>query len=198
METKNEPVFRASYSVLSMWKAGRYEDAVAAYFKLATFTNKAMEDGKEFHEQWQKETEETGCLPAVFGGQKLQKPITEKKVVHHLEPWLDLVGVIDCLDAPTVFEYKTGVTSAAQYANSVQGGIYALLATLSEVYVERLEYHVWNQHTKKAEMAIVWISDTVLAEALEFVKTYAGEMHDYLMENDLYAQLGDGKGGVKS
>lgn len=198
MQTKKEPVFRASYSVLSMWKSGRYEDAVAMYFKLDSFENEAMRQGKMFHDAWQKETDETGCLPAVFGGTKLKNPQTELKIVHHLEPWLDLVGVIDCLDCPTVNEYKTGVISAANYANTPQGGIYALLAILSGYLVERLDYHVYNQYTKKAEMASVWVSDKMLEEAMEFVKTYAADMHAYLLENDLYAQLGNGEGGVRA
>ncbi len=194
---ENQPVFRASYSVLSLWKSGRYEDAVALYFKLETYSNAAMELGKAFHEEWQEETKKTGCLPAIFGGKPCTNPITEIKIVQHLEPWLDLVGVIDLLDSPTVHEYKSGVTSAAQYANSQQGGIYALLATLEGHLVDRLEYHRFNPYTKQADMAFRWVTDAMLEEAMEFVKTYAADMHAYLIENDLYAKLGQKKeGGV--
>lgn len=195
MQTDNQPVFRASYSVLDLWRGGRYEDAVALYFKLETYTNAAMELGKQFHQEWQEETEKTGCLPQVFGGAKMNDPKTEIKIVQHLEPWLDLVGVIDCLDSPTVYEYKTGVTSAAQYANSKQGGIYALLATLEGHLVDRIEYHRFNPYTKKADMAFRWVTDTVLEEAMEFVKTHAADMHAYLVQNDLYNQFSAKKGG---
>lgn len=191
MQKKPVPVFRASYSVLTAWASGRYEDAVAMYFKLESFTSPQMEFGKKMHDEWNAETDQTGCLPAVFGGQKLQNPKTEIKIVRRLEPWLDLVGVIDCLDSPTVFEYKTGVTSAAQYANSKQGGIYALLAILEGHFVDRLEYHRWDQYKNKADMAFVWVTPQVIEDALEFVKTYAAEMHQYLLDNNLYEQLGN-------
>lgn len=196
METT--PKFRASYSVLSQWKSGRWEDAIALYFKLAQWENPAMEAGKEWHAKWEEEGIKTGCLPEIFGGKKLQDPQFEVKFVHEIEPWLDLVGVLDVLDSPDIYDYKTGVTSAANYANTPQGGIYALLATLEGHYVEKMHYLAYNQHTKKKTVAMVWVTDKVLEDAMDFVKTYAAEMHQYLIDNDLYAQLGEKKGGVEA
>ena len=182
--------FRASFSVLTMWSSGRYQDAVAAYFKLESFTTPQMELGKALHEEWEHEVQRTGCMPQVFGGKPLKDPKTERKIVKEIEPWLDLVGVIDLLDSPRVIDYKSGVTSAAQYANSPQGGIYALLATLDGVYVDRVEIHRYNPYNKKSDMAIRWVTDRMLAETVEYVKTTSAEMHQYLIVNDLYTKLG--------
>ena len=182
--------FRASFSVLTMWSSGRYEDAVAAYFKLDSFTTPQMELGKELHLEWENEVKATGCMPKVFGGKALKDPKTERKIVKEIEPWLDLVGVVDLLDSPRVIDYKSGVTSAAQYANSPQGGIYALLATLDGVYVDRVEIHRYNPYNKKVDMAIRWVTDKMLGETLEYVKTTSADMHSYLTKNDLYTKLG--------
>ncbi len=185
--------FRASYSVLSLWQSGRWEDAINAYFKLEEFATPQMEAGKSLHAEWEKETTATNCLPAIFGGQKLTKPQSELKLVVELEPWLDLVGVIDCYDSPDVHEFKSGVKSSQQYANDKQIGVYAVICILSDMPAKRLFIHHWNQYTKQADTSMVWVTEQLLKDTVAWVETTASEMHNYFIENQLYERFGKNK-----
>jgi hypothetical protein len=188
MDTKQK--FRASFSVLSLWQSGRWEDAINAYFKLEEFATQQMIDGKALHAEWEKETGETLCLPAIFGGQKLVNAQSELKLVVELEPWLDLVGVIDCYDNPDIHEFKSGVKSSQSYARDKQIGVYAVLCILSDMPAKRLFIHHWNQYTKQADTSIVWVTEQLLKDTVAWVETTAAEMHSYFTENNLYERFG--------
>lgn len=186
----NNPKFRASFSVLSQWADGNWERAVKSYFKLDSFTTPAMAMGKEWHEKWAEHTRQTGCLPIEFGGAKLIKPIPEIKTVVSLGDWIDLVFIIDCLDEPTIHEYKTGKQSSEAYAGSMQLGIYGVGATMQGYLVTKGIIHHYDQYTKQSDNSTVWLTDKLLDDAQNWVLTIGGEMHDYFIKNDLYARFG--------
>lgn len=173
-----------------MWSGGRWEDAINAYFKLESIETRQMRDGKQFHDLWQKEVEGTKCLPQVFGGTKLTNPQTELKKVVELEPWLDLVGIIDTYDEGDVHEYKTGLQNSAAYARDKQIGVYAVLALLSDLPAKRLFIHHYNQYEKVADTSMVWVTEKLLKDTVDWVETTAGEMHQYFLTNNLYERFG--------
>jgi hypothetical protein len=160
------------------------------YFKLDKFVTREMADGREWHEKWEKHIKETKTMPIEFGGAPLIDPIAEQKTVVQIEPWLELVGVIDCYDSPIIKEWKTGKKSSEQYAGSKQGGIYAVLGTMSGKYVEKIEIYHYDQYTKKSDMSIVWVTDQLLEETLNWIITTAGEMYNYFEQNDLFNKFG--------
>lgn len=182
--------FRASYTILDQWNSGNWEMAVKMYFKLDQFVTPAMQDGREWHEKWAKHIEATKTMPIEFGAKPLIAPIPEQKTVVSLDEWLDLVGVIDCYDEPTIYEWKTGKQSSEVYAGSMQGGIYAILGTYSKKYVEKVEIHHYDQYRKKADMSIIWVTDDLLKATYNWIITTAGEMHNYFLTNDLYNKFG--------
>lgn len=184
------PKFRASYTVLNTWYSGDWERAIKQYFKLDKFITPAMADGKRYHEMWEMETSETKALPMTFGGKKLTNPKPEYKTVVELEPWLDLVGVIDCLDENTIHEYKTGKTTSEVYAGSMQPSVYGLLATFDDKFVDRAVIHHFDQYSKTVDMSIVWLTDKKLDYAHEWVLGLGSEMHNYFLENNLYERFG--------
>lgn len=184
------PKFRASYSILNVWDSGDWERAIKYYFKLETYTSPAMAAGKEWHKNWSDYINATQALPIEFGGKKLFKPQSEIKRVVSIEPWLDLVGIIDCYDNPTIYEFKTGKTSSEVYASSMQAGVYAVLATYGEFYADRAEIHHYDQYTKKHDMSVVWITDKMLEKALNWIITLSSDMHDYFLKNQLYEKFG--------
>lgn len=188
--TAVSPIFRASYTILNTWGSGQWESAVKMYFKLDQYVSPAMADGKVWHEKWEKYIKENLALPEEFGGKKLIKPEVEIKKVVSLEPWLDLVGRIDCFDSPTIYEFKTGKQSSESYASSHQAGIYAILATKAGLYADRAEIYHYDQYTKKYDMSLVWITDEMMLKTYNYIVTLAGEMHDYLLKNDLYNRFG--------
>ncbi len=182
--------FRASYSILSMWASGRWEDAITAYFKLDSFTTRAMQDGKDMHAAWEAEIQIEKRLPAVFGSVPLINPQTEMKKVVSLAPWLDLVFVIDCYDEGDIHEVKSGVQSSQTYATSKQGGIYAVGALLSGMKAKRILIHHHNQYNKESDTSVVWVTEALVRETVEWIETLSAEMHSYLVENGLYERFG--------
>ena len=182
--------FRASWSILNPWAQGNWDRAVKNYFKLDPYISEAMAEGKNYHEEWEAEIAVTKALPKIMGGKKLKAPSPELKMVAQLEDWLDLVGVIDCYDEPIIYEFKTGRTSSEVYASSMQPAIYGVLATFNDLLVDRAEIYHYDQHNKKHDMSIVWLTDKLIKKAHEWVVTYASEMHHYLETNNLYDTLG--------
>lgn len=183
-------IFRASFTVLDQWNSGNWEQAIKTYFKLEKFVTPAMQAGREWHEKWAKHVTDTKTLPLEFGGATLKAPIAEQKTVVHLDDWLDLVGIIDCYDNPVVYEWKTGKQSSEAYAGTKQGGIYAMLATLSQKYVERIEIHHFDQYRKTSDMSIIWVTPELLDDAHNWIVTTSGEMHTYFETNGLYERFG--------
>lgn len=182
--------FRASYTVLDQWASGNWEQAIKTYFKLEKFVTPAMQDGREWHEKWAKYITENKKLPIEFGGKELIAPIAEQKTVVQLEDWLELVGIIDCYDKPIIYEWKTGKQSSEVYAGSMQGGIYAMLGTMSKKYVEKVEIHHYDQYRKTSEMSIVWVTPTLLEDTYNWIVTLAAEMHTYFEKENLYGRFG--------
>lgn len=181
--------FRASYSVLHAWSAGQYERAVEMYFKLKEFTTEAMADGKEWHEKWEAEVKETGCLPQIFGGTKLINPITEQKIERQVDEWLEIVGVIDLQHGEkgeVLVDYKTGKTTSDNYANSFQPRVYHILRPEAK----RFEFRHYDQHNHTTDTSIIHLTKKTLNDGIDWVVTQASEMHNYLTKNQLYDRYG--------
>lgn len=182
--------FRASYSVLSTWATGDYDRAIKMYFKLETITSKAMEAGKELHEQWQKEIETTKCLPVVFGSKPLNNPETEVKRVVQIFDWLELVGVPDCVDGENIYEFKSGKSKDSEaYANDQQVGIYGLILALDKRKTKMAYIYHLDQYSKKMDMSMVHITPELLQKTMDWVESMASDMHNYLTVNNLYQRF---------
>ena len=99
-----------------------------------------------------------------------------------------LSGKIDCYDKPTIYEFKTGRQTSEDIARSKQPGVYAVLSTLNKQYVDRAEIYCFNQHVKNdnKSMSIVYLTDKVLEDSLNWIETIAGEMRNYLEQNKLF------------
>ena len=178
--------FRASYTVLNMWANGNWEMAVKTYFKLDSYTSRAMAAGKDLHEQWSNHINETQTLPEVFGSAKLVKPESELKLTAKLANWLTLVGRIDCIDADTIYEFKTGKSSSEEYASTYQGGVYGLLATYHDRLINKVVLCRYDQYAKRSDVSYLWVTDNLLKDTLNWVETLSSEMHSYFTKNGLY------------
>ena len=182
--------FRASFSVLSTWESGQWERAIKMYFKLDKFTTRQMAVGKDFHKKWENCILKTNKLPDVFGSKELSKPKPEFKKVIQIEDWLELVGVIDCIDKETIYEFKTGITTSESYASTMQPAVYAYIAKESGFDVKKVVIYHHNQYTNRQDMSIVWIDDELVKKAKNWVVTVSSEMHSYFEENKLYERFG--------
>lgn len=184
--------FRASWTVLGIWESGQWQEAIEYYFGIAKRDSEAMELGRKFHSEFEAQTKETGQLPAVFGGLKLENPRCELKLHVEVSDWLELVGKIDCYSDPGIIdEYKTGSTSQPRKLRGLsQGTIYGLLAVGNDLPIRQVRLHHYNPITKDAFTDITWTTPKVLREGKEILLDLAWEMHSYLVRNNLYEELG--------
>ncbi|MGB4971219.1 MAG: hypothetical protein WBO32_01085 [Cyclobacteriaceae bacterium] len=184
--------FKATYTILTAWASGSWEQAVKAYFKIDDYISRQMAEGRDFHKECEEHIKTTKSLPEIFGGRKLSDPKSEQyfKVAVPGHDWLLISGVIDCLDTPAIHEFKTGSQSSEEYANSNQTGIYAVLATLSGLYVDRAYIYHYDQYTKQVDTSMVWLTDKLLKETMEWIVKYSWDMHQYLLSQDAYNKLG--------
>lgn len=190
--------FRASYSVLRLWEESRVDDAIKAYFRLDRWVSEQMADGKDWHEKWAEEIRQTSKTPAIFGGRELITPVVEKKIVVPIFDWLDLSFVMDCYASNVLYEWKTGLSNSQDYVRMPQISVYALGCALAELPAKKAEIHHYNQYNKQADMSIIWLTNKLVKSGYDYVLTFASEMHNYFVDNNLYASLGsgiDGKGG---
>ena len=171
-------MFRASYTVLHFWQSGDIDRAVGAYMKISGQPTEAMVAGRLIHQQFEKEIKRTKALPGVFGGKKLVKPLTELKIEIELDDWLQLVGVIDCCDEDTIYDWKTGWTNSEVYANGMQPKVYQLLAPSAK----RFEIHHINQYTGETDCALGYLTAKTKEDALNWVMENSIDMYSYLQK----------------
>lgn len=182
--------FHASYTALNLWNSGNYERAVEAYFHLQSFTSEAMADGKTLHDQWEKEVKETGCLPKIFGGKKLIKPIVEEKRLVQIYDWLELSYKIDLLDDGVIYDYKSGKGSSESAISTKQLGVYGVGCTFDKIKVTKGQILHYDQYKKTVDTSSVWLTDTLLEDTLNWIVTLSSDMHTYLTDNKLYERFG--------
>lgn len=182
---------RASYSLLNSWDRKRYEECVLYYFRLKQFTSIQMANGKNYHKLWQEHINLTKTLPKEFGSLPLKDPQAELKLEVELGDWLSLVGVIDCYDTDTIYEFKTGVKNSSEYNDGMQTPVYGLLAKLSGLPVNCAKTYHYDQYKNLADQSMLWITKKNSKQALEWVKKNASEMHQYFESEGLYEKFGN-------
>lgn len=184
----NKIPFRASYSILNSWNKGYAQDAIDMYFKLPREPNKYMEDGIKHHTMWQnhiiKHKELHPQLTII--PKKLKYPECEMKLTMPITDDIEFVGMIDCLDEPTLYEFKTGVKTANEYASTHQGILYGMLATYHGLSVDKIIYIHFNQYLKETDSAMVWLTSKAVDESKQWLIDTASEMNDYLKTNGYY------------
>lgn len=189
------PKFRASYTYLSMWDGGRWQDAINAYFKLNKFVTRQMADGLSFHDEWAAHIKKTGCLPDVFGGSALGsfeiKPEVEEKVVIAIDSWLDLVVKLDCYDGASgiIHEFKSGAQESNYYAETMQPSVYAIGCVLQKKKVKNVDIHQYNQYSKDCSFSRVVVTKKLLRDGMSWINAVSKEMHEYFVKNNLYEQF---------
>ena len=181
--------FRGSFTILNTWKRGQWKEAIKMYFHLDDFETPAMREGKKYHEHLADYIDKNKQFPEELGGGKLHIPKTELKIVKQLEDWLEIVGVIDCLDGDTIYEFKTGITESDEPGFEKQIGMYAYLAAISGYKIKKGIVIHYNQHIKKVDNSTYWVTPKLLKDTGEWIQTIASEMHNYFNENKLYKRF---------
>lgn len=121
------------------------------------FTSDIMDFGGIRHDQWQKESEETGMLPIVFRNafpeyKDFQITHAEKEYTTELYKGIVIHSRIDGVNVPqcVVVDYKTmvkGAGGARRYKSSKQLPFYSYQLSIHNVLVKKYVYFVeiWNK-----------------------------------------------------
>lgn len=181
---------KLSYSILSAWSRGQYEQAVGMYLGQPLPPTSQMELGKLTHEIWEGYITREGKLPAELGGIELVNPILEQKYRKRFSfgDDMDIVlsGVPDCSSDDkdgriVIDEFKCGMTKAISYINTLQLDYYKLLLPKAAWGA----YRCFNPYTHELTVGIKFLGPDSVERALEHLMSNAGEMIDYLQANKL-------------
>ena len=200
---KTKKTLKLSFSILSNWANGRWEDAVAMYLGKNLPDNPYLTLGKLLHEKWEKHILETGEMPKELGGQKLTNPIVEQKYQKIIslgdEYQILLRGVIDleCSDNVNIIiqDHKCGTGKASQYVDSMQLDYYKLLRPHANIgryachnpykcealcQSKNLSEHVCYGY------GIKYLTEENAENALNHIITHGSEFLQYLIASKLF------------
>ena len=183
---------RISYSLLNLWRRGRYEDAINLYLHLETPSSRAMDEGIEWHKKVQESVEASKRLPNEFLGLTLTNPTCEFEAKVPYNDICELKGYFDVLDSPTLYEIKTGSSKdSGDYTQDFQISMYLLMADMLKLNVDRAMIIHYDQYKKTTDSSLVWKSAQELKRARNFIDTLAPEIHLYFLEHGIFDKKKD-------
>jgi len=171
--------------LLSQWSKGHIDEAVATYFHLDQFTNKAMREGKRLHLEVGKHILGHNSLPDWLPDFQLSEPKVEEVVVVKYNDLFDLKAIYDWRDKNILYEFKTGVSDSLRHARSEQIPFYFLVAELKGIPIEKAYLIHYNQHIKKSDFCVVWNNKSLREKARNFIDTVAIDAYDFFKEQGL-------------
>ena len=115
----------------------------------------------------------------------LMIPEAEKKVVTQYNELFDLSAVFDCIDSPNLFEFKTGVQPAIQWARKDQIPLYFLAAELEGIEIDKAYIIHYNQHSDTKDFVVIWNTPDKVEKAKNIIDSYAPEIHAFFQREGL-------------
>ena len=176
---------RISYSLINAWERGDPDRAVKTYFHLDTQPTRQMVEGREVHEEIANYIDENGEFPKWFFNYPLKNPETEKAVVVNYNEVFDLKCIIDLLDSPLMFEYKTGVTDSLGWTRTDQLPFYFLVCELADIKVDSAFLIRYNQYIKKTDFAVVHNHKGLRDHAREIIDSVGPEIYQFFTQEGL-------------
>jgi len=182
---------RLSYSLLNAWSRGRVDEAISLYLREDLPSSPALKYGKDFHKKVQKIIDEKKELNIVKTKLKFKKPETEKVIIINYSDRLDLKVIIDCLDTPFIYDWKTGVVNSLEYSNSYQFPLYFLACKMSGIDIERGFIVHYNQYEKKTDFTILWNGQTQIERATNYIESLAPEIYEHFEKHGILKKAKD-------
>lgn len=186
---------KLSYSIISNWKQGRYEEAVGQYLGKPLPATDAMELGKLYDQKWNEHIEANGTLPDELGGGPLVEPRVQRKY-QVMIPFTDdyqilLRGVLDIEEPHRITDNKCGRTEAISYVDHTQLDYYSIFKPNATEGV----YRCYNPYMGTLTVGIKYLSQENRDRAVEEIVTYGGEILDYLLANKLFIDYKENDNG---
>jgi hypothetical protein len=186
---------KLSYSILSQWSEGHFEEAIGGYLGKPLPATPAMELGKLKHQIWANHIQATKTLPTELGGHSLVNPIVEQKW-QKIIPFSDnyqilLRGVIDLEDEGILTDHKCGLSTPSGYLDKLQLDYYKLLrpdATVGRYLCHnpyKCDANCTENNHSCYTVGIKFLNEENAEQALNHIITYGGELIQYLEANKL-------------
>ena len=176
---------RLSYSLLNRWGMGDIDGAVQTYFHMDTTPTPQMIEGRKLHEEIAKHIDDNKSFPSWFFDFELKKPETEKEVITSYNEMFDLKCIIDLLDLPLLFEFKTGVTDSLGWSRTDQIPLYFLICELAGIDVSSAFLIRHNQYAKNSDFCVVHNHIGLRDHARNVCDSIGPEIHTFFTEQGL-------------
>lgn len=146
---------RLSFSLLSAFEKGLYNQCVDMYLHKGGLSTPAILEGRALHKKWEKEIKKTKKLKIGKTELKFKNPLVEYKFYVPYNEIADLSVVIDCLDAPYLYEWKSGNTTSTAHSSGYQVPFYFLACLLKGIEVKTAYLLHYNQETGEEDTTII-------------------------------------------
>lgn len=188
---------KLSYSIISNWKQGRYEEAIGQYLGKPLPATDVMELGKLYDQRWNEHIEKFGKLPDELGGEDLVDPKVQKKY-QVIIPFTDeyqilLRGVLDIEEPHRITDNKCGRTEAISYVDHTQLDYYSIF----KPEISEGLYRCYNPYMESLTVGVKYFNQETREAAIEEIITFGGEILEYLLANKLFIDYKDGSNGKK-
>lgn len=180
MKSHKAKKLRASFSLLSLFEKGLYKEALDAYLHRGGITNDAILDGRKYHKKWEDEINKTNKVKIGKTEISFHKPLTEYKFYVPFNELADLSVVIDCLDAPIIYEWKTGGQSSTSYGSGYQVPFYFLACQLKGIEVNSAILVRYDQAKNEEDATIIHNGTKTIERARNYTESLVPELYKFL------------------
>lgn len=182
---KSSPKLRLSFSLLNLWSKRMYEEAINMYLHLPLPQSLQLEEGKRYHKEWADTIIKTKLLNLGRSAFKFDAPRVEHSVTVSYNDKFDLKGIFDCLDEPTLWEFKTGTTSTVDYSRSYQIPFYFLIAEIEKIKIDKAYLYHFDQYKNDGELIIIHNNLSLVEDAKNLVDSIGPDILQYFEKHKI-------------
>lgn len=174
-----------SYTTLNSWSKGYQEDAVSQYLGKGIPETPAIKLGSVMHETWERKIKKTREIPEELGGGKVSEKAIVEEFMGCTIPLSDdyqiyLIGKFDLVDQGVIQDWKCGMSEPSTHLNGFQLGYYQTILKANQTNVSVGRIVCYNPYERTHKVGIKFLNEETLADALNHIITYGGEMITYL------------------
>ncbi len=144
-----------------------------------------MEEGRNIHKNIENFINKNKKFPSWLFNASLKAPLCENSFTCDYSDYFDLKVIIDCLDSPNIYEFKTGKQNSMSWARTYQIPIYFLACEMQGIKIEKAFLIHYNQHDKTRDWTLVWNTKSARKKAREYIDKIAPEIYQFFQKEGL-------------
>lgn len=176
---------RISYSLLSTWKRGNYEDCIRLYKHDYTKKTPQMTYGNQFDKKIKDTIMNEKTVKIGDRQLKFNSPEVDYEVKVDYNEIAILHGFIDCRDKNIIYEFKTGKTDSLSYLSDYQVDMYILMCELLEKPIEKAYLIRYDQYTNMWDISQKWKTNHSLNRARNFIDSLSPEIYTFFQKEGI-------------